>query len=260
MWSTAKSAWLRSLMFQFLTSNKDDAAGVNLSHTGAAGKGVQLTPTSLLVDAPTTNFLNGVSVIDATGLAIKVGTKTAKLSTDAANLVSDSPIKAPSGVIDAITASGAISAGSISAAAATLTNIGMTGTLSGGVINGASGLIGGVAIGTALAGGSGVLNATAGLQVQQGWFYGDSASAFMRQRVGNAGALGSAFVQVTSPDVGLNAPSGNIYMQGVTRFMGGRGIPWHNAAGTHVAWVPAVIYSGGDPGAANYPDGTIWFS
>lgn len=256
MWNQTKSAWLRSLMFQFLTSNKDDAAGVNLSHASAGGKGVQLTPTSLLVDAPTTNWLNGVGVLDATGLALKVGTKTVKLSTDAANLVSDSPIKAPSAVIDAITSTGAISAGSISAAAATLTNIGMSGTLSGGIINGSGGTIGGVVLGP-----SGLVTASgSGFVSNNGVFYGDGSSAIMRQRTPAGGALGAAFAQVTSPDIGLNTPSGSIYMYGTARFMGGRGIPWHNAAGTHVAWVPAVIYSGGDPGAANFPDGTIWFS
>jgi hypothetical protein len=261
MWRAAPtSAWVRALMFQYLTSNKDDSAGVNLAHTGAAGKGVQLTPTSVLIDAPTTNFLNGVHVVDATGITVKVGTKTAKLSTDASNLVSDSPIKAPSGIIDAITTSGAISAGSISAASATLTNIGMSGTLSGGIVNGASGLIGGVRLG-----GAGVLanNAIAdsgGFVSQQGYFYGTSNSGVVRQRNPSTGALGTAYLEAQAADLQIKATTGNIWMDGTTRFMGGRSVPWHNAAGTHVAYCGPVIYSGGDPGAGNFPDGTIWFS
>jgi len=261
MWRAAPtSAWVRSLMFQYLTSNKDDSAGVNISHTGAAGKGIQLTPTSLLVDATTTNFLNGLHVIDATGMTIKVGTKTAKLSTDAANLISDSPISAPSLVsTGGVTATGAISAGSISAASATLTNIGMSGTLSGGVLNGSAGTIGGVKLG-----GAGVLanNATAdsgGFASQQGYFYGTSNSAVVRQRAAN-GTLGVAYLEAAQNDVNVKATGGNIYMDGLTRFMGGRSVPWHNAAGTHVAYCGPVIYSGSDPGAGNFPDGTIWFS
>jgi hypothetical protein len=254
MWRAAPTnAWVRALMFQYLTSNKDDSAGVNLAHTGAAGKGVQLTPTSVLIDAPTTNFLNGVHVVDATGITVKVGAKTAKLSTDATNLVSDSPIKAPSAVIDAITTSGAISAGSISAPSATITNIGMSGTLSGGIINGASGLIGGVAMA------SNIATATGGYVSQQGYFSGTSNSAVMRQRAAN-GAVGSAYLEAQTTDLQVKAPAGNIWMDGTTRFMGGRSVPWHNAAGTHVAYCGPVIYSGGDPGAGNFPDGTIWFS
>jgi len=264
MWRAAPtSAWVRSLMFQYMTSNKDDATGVNISHTGAAGKGIQLTPTALLVDAPSTNFLNGVSVIDATGITVKVGAKTAKLSTDAANLVSDSPIKAPSGVIDAITATGAISAGSISAAAATLTNITMSGTLSGGILNGASGVIGGVQVGNASAFGSGGVRADAqGFVSGNGSFRGDSTGAIMQWRNPSGGAYGSQYLQTQQDNIiaGPTNAGSSFYMYPFLRIMQGRGVPWHNAAGTHVAWIAPTIYSGGDPGAGNYPDGTIWIS
>lgn len=262
MWSQTKSAWLRSLMFQFLLSNKDDAAGVSLFHTGSGAKGVQLTPTSLLVDAPSTNWLNGVGVLDVTGLALKVGAKTAKLSTDATNLVSDSPIKAPSLASDgAISAVGAITAGSLSAASATFTtSLTLTGaTVNGGILNGASAAINGVQIGNAVAHGAGGVRADAqGYHAQQGAFYGDGSGAFVRQRNPSGGAYGAASLQVTSDRT--NVASDMYINTGYLRIMGGRGIPWHNAGGTHQAWISPCIYSGPDPGASNFPDGTLWIS
>lgn len=256
MWRGAPtSAWVRSLMFQFLTSNKDDAAGVNISHSSAAGKGIQLTPTSLLVDATTTNFLNGVHTVDATGITVKVGTKTAKLSTDAASLLSDSPISAPSLIsTGGVTATGAVSAASISAPAATLTNIGMSGTLSGGIVNGASGLIGGVGMA------SNVATASGGFVSSAGIFSGATDGAYMRYRNPAGGALGTAFFQVDTANitVGPSNSTGSVFMYPYLRIMQGRGVPWHNVAGTHVAWISPTIVSGGDPGAANYPDGTVW--
>jgi hypothetical protein len=261
MWSQTKGAWLRSLMFQYLLSNKDDATGVSLFHASSGAKGVQLTPTSLLVDAPTTNFLNGVSVIDATGFALKVGAKTAKLSTDATALVSDSPIRAPSIASDgALTAVGALSAGSLSAPSATFTStLTLTGaTVNGGTLNGASAAINGVQIGNASAFGAGGVRADAqGFTSGLGSFRGDSGGAIMQQRAAGGG-YGSAYLQVTPDRTNV---AGDMYINtGYLRIMGGRGIPWHNAGGGHQAWISPCIYSGGDPGAGNFPDGTIWIS
>jgi hypothetical protein len=258
MWRAAPtSAWVRSLMFQYLISSQDTAAGTNIFHASSGGKGITLGPTSLLIDSPTTNFLNGVHVVDATGMTVKVGTKTAKLSTDTANLVSDSPIKAPSLVSDgAISAVGAISAGSISSASATLTNIGMSGTLSGGVINGSSGTIGSIghAAGVlSIGAGSASANA-AGVQAGQGYFYGDTNSAVMRQRTTSASAAGAAYAQVTATDVVL---SGTLVQLGNPRVLANAPLTYATTAGVKNGG--PVIY-GADPGVANVPEGTIWVS
>ena len=249
----------------FMTKGEDSASQVLLSHVNAAGKGVSFSGTGPGYEVHVNTDMrvqNGVMVVDTTGVAIKIGAKTAKLITDATALVSDSPIKAPGLVSDGvITAVGAVTAGSFTAPAATITNINMSGTLTGGILNGSRALIGSVNIGwdptrsiavpTEIYGGAFVPNG--------GYVYGDGNSVLIRQRTPATGALGGAYVQVNATDTHFQG-SGSVYMNPYLRIMGGRGIPWHNAGGTHVAWISPVIYSGSDPGAGNYPDGTLWIS
>jgi hypothetical protein len=259
MWSQAKNAWLRSLMFQNLLSNKDDAVGVNMFHTASGGKGLQLGPTSLLIDAPTTNFLNGVHTVDATGMTLKVGAKTAKLSTDATALVSDSPIKAPSLDIAGAVGVGALTAASLSVPTATVTtSLTLTGaTVTGGTLNAAGGTIGGVGIGSNIVttpAGSATANA-AGLQSGQGYFYGDSGGAVMRQRA-NAGSVpGAANVSVVATDVGIDGTA--IHLWGQTRIENNRPLQYVTTAGVKNG---GPVIWGADPGVANVPEGTIWGS
>lgn len=254
MYSVAKSAWLRSLMFQYLTSNKDDTTSVNISHLNATSfKGLNVGPTSLTLDQPT-NVLSGVVLIDTTGLSLKVGTQTVKLSTDANSLVSDTQIKAPALVIAGAISGGALTATSVAAPAATITNISMSGTLSGGgVINGGSGLIGGVTLG-----GSTVQPPSGfGMQSGQGWFYGDGNSAVMRQRPTLGGATGAAYVQVTATGIGLNASTVDVYQTGPLRILNGKSIQYYRADnGVQYNGGPVIV--GADPGVGNVPEGTIW--
>jgi hypothetical protein len=262
MWRATPGAWVRSLMFQFLTSNKDDAAGVSIYHTASGAKGIQFTPNSLLIDAPTTNWLNGVGVLDSTGLALKVGAQTAKLATDADGLTVDKIVKSPGVQTDVMTVTGGIAAGSVAAPSMTITStLTLTGaTVSGGTLNSTSGTIGGVTLATGQVGAG--QGAAGGMQSGQGHFYGDANSAVMRQRANAGAAWGAAYLQVTANDItaGPGGASGSFYMNEFLRIMAGRGIAWHNAGGTHQAWISPVIYSGSDPGAGNFPDGTIWLS
>jgi hypothetical protein len=148
----------------------------------------------------------------------------------------------------------------VSAAAATFTSaLTLTGaTVNGGIINSASGTIGGVQIGTTGAQGSGGVRAdTQGFQSQWGAFYGDGANAYVRQRNPANGVYGSCYLQVGQVNANIY---GDLYVRNYLRIMGGLGVPWHNAGGTHQAWIAPTIYSGGDPGAGNFPDGTIWIS
>ena len=262
------SSWLPyKPMPVFTVKTQDDAAQVSISHINAGGKGVNLTPTSVTVNADF-SVLTSILTVAASGVRVKTGAKTALLTTDAASLVSDSPISAPSlsltGAGTVLSAPGkTVSTGSIVADSGAITNISMTGTLTGGILNGTSGTIGGVSFASNIASTSG------GYVSQNGYFYGDGSTARLRRRNPAGGAVGTAFMSVSQDDVRIITtgesdvtPSlpGSIFMQGVTRFMGGRPVPWHNAAGTHVAYCGPTIYSPTDPGVANFPDGTIWIS
>ena len=58
MWRPSANTWVRSLMFQYLISTQDSAAGTNIHHAGSGGKGITIGPTVLAIDTPTTAFLS----------------------------------------------------------------------------------------------------------------------------------------------------------------------------------------------------------
>lgn len=262
---------------QFTTTTQDDASGVALSHLNAGGKGVILGPGSpagtglVTLNAPLT-VMGGALTADTTGVTVKTGTKTVKLTTSATDLVSDSPISAPSvtltGTGTVLTAAGkTLAVGTLTADQGTVTNISMSGTLTGGILNGTRALVNGVSIGwdtglTAPAASAGSIFGAGGYIAQQGFFTGDGSSALMRQRTPTTGAAGTAYLQVGATDItaGPTNSAGSVYMYPFLRIMQGKGIAWHNAGGTHQAWGAIAIYSASDPGASNFPDGTIWFS
>ncbi len=266
MFSKQHNKWVALLMLDNVTSTQDNASGVALSHKDAAGKGVVFGPgspagTGLLAITAPLNVLNGIMLVDGTGVTIKTGARAAKLTTDAANLVSDTAISAPALISGgALSVAGAISAASITVTGtATLPNISMSGQLTGGVLNGTSGTIGGVAMGTAGAHGSGGVRADAqGFHAQNGAFYGDGSSAVLRQRNPSSGAYSVNYLQVTTDRVNVGGSTGYMDVYPTFRLFGGRGIQWINAGGAHQAWISPVIVQAGDPGAGNFPDGTIW--
>ena len=262
MWRSP-GVWARSLMFQYLTSGTagapvDTASAVNVSHTGAAGKGITFAPTQVSIDTATVNIGNGLLTTTANNMALQTpAQKKATLSTNATELVSDTPIAAPglrltAGTLNAagltttvgalsatslalgtgpITGAGAITSGPItSSGTITGTTLAISGT---GNIGGASGV---VFNGTWIA-------APQGFVANAGYFNGDSSQAIMAYRNSTNGAVAAA--QLTADSTRLN-------------LRGGQGMLWWNAAGQGVAWISPVIVSGTDPGAANYPDGTIW--
>lgn len=257
------SSWLPyKPMPIFTVKTQDDASQVSISHINAAGKGVNFLPSGVTVNADLTVH-SGVLGVTTTGVTFKTGSKTVKFTTDAASLLSDSPISAPSlsltGAGTVISAPGkTVVTGSVIADSGAITNISMTGTMTGGILNSTTGTIGGVALASssATAGQVSGANGAQGFHSGQGQFYGDSAGAVMRQR--SAGVWGAAYAKVWPTDVELN--SSTITFNGQTKFMGGRSVNWYNAAGTHVAYCGPTIYSPTDPGVANFPDGTIWIS
>lgn len=217
-----------------------------IGHTGAGGLGLTFTAAEVGVN---TNFnvLNGVLTVNSTGVSIKTGAKTAKLTTDATYLVSDSPVSMP-GL--------ALTGGTLNATGrgATLGSLTVEGAATvNGALNAASGTIGGVGHSggrvTAGALGQGGL----GVVTDHGIFYGDASSAVMRYWSGSA--MGGPYLQVTnSGQVASGGGNFDVYNQmrimqlPIQYYYGGVGI-WNFAPS---------FYSAGDPGAQYFPDGTIW--
>lgn len=239
-----------------LAITQDDASGAGFAHVSAGGKGMVYTSTSILIGA-NLNVLSGVLTADATGITIKTGTKVVKLTTSTTGLVSDSPISAPSVVLtgtgSVLSAAGkTIVVGSVNADTGNITNIAMTGTLSGGVINGTSGTIGSITL-------SGHANAPNGFVSQAGYFYGDANSAHMQYRNAASGALGGPYVQVTSGGIQF-AGGGLVDVYGNMRFLNNTYPAYYYSGNNGVVNIAPSFYSAGDPGAGNFPDGTIWIN
>ena len=262
-----------------LTSNQDTSAGVNVSHTAAAGgKGAIFTPTQLQVTADL-NVQSGALSVDSSGVGMmSPGQKKAYFTSNATELVLDTPLALPSirlmgsgNVIDATSkaiVTGALTASSVTSQGA----VNATGAITGGslstsgALTAASATIGGIAFANNIAtypAGSAAANA-AGLQLGQGYFYGDASSAVIRQRASAGVAAGSAYAQVKAVDVVLQAdPStGLIQISGAdVQLRGGNNLDFYNSGGTKLGvGIGPVVQSASDPGAANYPEGTIWIS
>ena len=253
---TLPTGWVRSLMFQYLTSVQDTAAGVNISHSAAAGKGALFTPTAVNIDLPV-NLTNGLLTTTANNMAVQTpAQKKATLSTNATELVSDTPLAIPNvrltGTGTAIDATGkAVTVGALTAASLALGggaitgagSIAATSVASSGAITAPAVTISGLSTINGTTFQAGYTEATSGYVSQAGYFRGDGNGAVMSYRNPSGGAASAHQLQGRSDMI---------------RLFGGQGIGWHNAGGTHVAWISPVIVSGSDPGAANYPDGTIW--
>ena len=242
---------------QNLKTVTDTASLVKISHAQSGDKGLTFGTTNISTDMPLS--VMGVLTADGTGVLIKTGAKTAKLTTDADSLVSDSPITAPSieligGTNPVLDATGKeVKVGTLTATQVSATSIGLSGTLTGGVLNGASGTIGGVALASSIASASG------GFISQGAFLSGTPTAAYLRRRDPADGSVGGASVVVTDTYV-QNIGGPDIYLDGQLRFRTGANMYWYDSGGTHRGYVPAVIYSATDPGAANFPNGSIWFS
>lgn len=245
---------------QFTTTTQDDASGVALSHLNAGGKGVILGPgtpagTGLVtLNAPLT-VMGGALTADTTGVTVKTGAKTAKLTTSATDLVSDSPLTVPSltlsGAGTVLAAAGKVVAvGTITADTGTITNVNASGIIQGGTFKGAvdgttvnastGGTIGGVALSSSL------VTATNGVITQGAFMRGDASLGYLGYRNPSGGAVSTSVMTLDSSYIRFRVPNG---------------IPLDKADGTHTgAWIGGAIVSGSDPGAANFPNGTIWVS
>lgn len=225
-----------------------------LANLNAGGKGIQFLAGSVDITHDL-NVLGGVLTTRATGVGIKVGTKTALLSTDAANLISDTPLSVPGVIISgtgtisaagknvttgALTADSITTAGTLTAGAANVASLTATGN-----VNGAAGVIGGVTLS------GNFIVSPSGMASSYGYFNGDTNGALMRYRNPSNGALSSTYVQATNADINLSSQGGGY----VSIFSQGRGVRWYNASNVHDRWVGLVYVGSSDPGG---PDGTIW--
>jgi hypothetical protein len=238
----------------------DTTTEVKIGHSASGSKGVIFGPGDIKVDQPF-SVLNNTLNVDATGVNVKTGTAVAKLTTDATHLLSDKPLKISavdltSGtgtVIDATAKTVAV--GTLTSTQVNTTNMSLSGTLSGGVLNGSSGTIGGVTLSGNYA------QANSGYVANEGYFYGDSTGAIMRQRDAGTGTVSASYIQIQDAE--------NIVIDGGTTWFRGAGridnpsLPldqWLWVTPGADGWLGPVIYSASDPGAANYPNGTIWVS
>ena len=271
VYSRERSAWIPTLMVLNLRATKDDTQGVSLSHTGAGGKGVTLSPTEIILDNPL-NVMGNVLKVTGTGVTIKTGVAAALLTTSDVALVLDKPLvlpvtaTQPGLTFSGTTAATAITTGNrnidVGTGRVTAANITLTGTLAGGassVLNASKATIGGVKVGIT----PNLVEASSGFVAQAGYFHGGATSAIMRQRdTATPFAVGVPFVQVTDTAVIIDGTDhgGTLYLRNAIRIENPatpiRNILW-TGPGTD-AYMGPVIVSATDPGAANYPRGTIW--
>jgi hypothetical protein len=224
-----------------------DATTVTLRQT-AAGSGI------ILGSDGTGNIekLNaglGTVLADVAGVTLKVGAKTVVLATNAAGLTVDSPVS----VTGTLSASGALTAASAAlSGAVTAASAAISGILSGGTVNGGSGLIGGVTLsGNRVTAGTG---AAGGMVSGSGHFYGDASSALMRHSSDTG-----PYLQVTSSG-GLFSGGGQFDFFTTMRMLSGNVIQYYYNNNTQAVNIPPSFYAASDPGAGNFPDGTIWIN
>ena len=242
---------------QNLAVPTDDGTSVILAHSTASGKGLVLGASTVGITG-NLNVLNGLHTVDPTGMTIKSGSRVAKLSTDTANLISDTPLSVPSialsGTGTVISAAGkTVAVGTLTADSATITNISMSGTLTGGVLNGTSGVIGGVNIAgnTSASFASNRVTASDGLLANGGRFTGNGSSALMSANGGGP------YLQVDGGG-GRYAGGGQFDFQNTVRLLNGNVLVYYNSNNSVAVNVAPSLYSAGDPGAGNFPEGTIW--
>ena len=247
-----------------LIPGPDTSTAAGLSHSTAGGNGIIFGPSDIKVAQPI-DVLTGLFKIEASGITVRTGSTTAVLTTDADSLVSSVGLKAPkitlTGTGTVISAVGKeIEVGTVNAAQVVTTNMGVSGTLTGGVFNGTTGIIGGVGLGVVPTGTPaaplGQVEAHNGFLAQAAMFTSDGASALVKARSLPGGAAKAGLVQVDD-NVSLNGTEINYLANGIVR---NKTLRWADSGGVLRGQYATSIYSATDPGAANFPEGTIWVS
>ena len=240
----------------------DTTAIAGIGHVGAGSKGITFrsTPTPSQVEV-TDNFnvLGGVLHVSSTGVAVKTGTKTAKLTTSATHLVSDTPLSASelalTGTGTVISAGGAGRTATLGAT--TVSSLISTGTVAAsGAVTAPSGTIGNVKFQNNEI----IVPVNQGMRSGEGWFYGGANSAVMRHTTD--GVSGSPnYVQVDANSVQIAGDSGTFNVYPLMRIYGANPIQYYGGSGVFRGNIAPTIYDAtGSPDPAYYPEGTIWVS
>jgi hypothetical protein len=250
-WRSKLGPWVPiTPMPLYMVATQDTSAAVSLAHVSAAGKGVTFTPTDIRITGPL-NVLTDVVEVTTVGISIKTGARKATLSTDATHVVGDTPFKLPSMVLTGtgtvIDATGkTIVAGTVTSTLLSTQNMNLSGTLSGGIINGASGTIGGVKLGIT----ANVAEAPAGFLSQGATFVGDGSKGILGYTAKQGKVHVDDRVGLLGLGVDLNADMA----------VRNKAIAWYDITNALKGYYAVSVYSATDPGAANFPEGTIWFS
>jgi len=231
----------------------DTTTAVKLGHSAAGGKGLTFSATGMSTD--TSFAINGGTLTVAdTGVTIKTGTKAVLLTTTTTDLVSDSPITAPSltltGSGTVLTATGkTLAVGTLTATSVSAATIAASGALTGGV--GSS--INGVDFP------GNYTSAASGYVVSWGYFYGNTNGSIMRKRDPGTGTLGASYIHVLDTSIQSVATYHDFYS--TPRVMNERAIQFYNDDNTAVlGYGGPVVYTSAAISAADYPNGTIWVS
>jgi hypothetical protein len=253
--------WARQgFLPQNLAGFEDDVDGVGLSHNvggvGANPKGVRLTPTEVQITADAFRVLTDTFKVDATGVTIKSGTNIAvKMTTDATGLVLDGPVKAEQTSYVGSPESVAIDASGKEVKAGTLTVATIVASAPG--VVSAAGRVTALDFATTGPGPSTLHGVSLAGGVITGELRDEILHAYGDANKGYVKGFGKA---------GLIEVDDNVTIKG-TKTVLESVIEETNAV--YPKWVFSgvpntisahVIYSATDPGATNFPEGTIWIS
>lgn len=234
-YSTSTGAWRDIQAFQYLTVD-DQSTGVGLRLSPGTSNSVTLETNQVALGT------NRSLVVSPTSLAIKTGAATVTLTTDSTSLVSNAGISAPSGSFTSLTTTG-INNGS---SALTTGSVTASGAITAGSLNVSSGAS---ALNTVTA-----TSLVASGTVQSTTVYGTTSvrggSVSMADTKVSAHGSTTSFLQLESSFVKISGDSVVLAPTSPTT-----AIRYNSAGGPPLA---VVVISASDPGAANYPEGTIW--
>lgn len=280
-WKAKDNTWknFRPLAQSF--KQTETAGVVTLTHIQAGGKGLVFTGasgTGTISSSLPFSVLGTLGVgfdlgtnQPTTGVTIKTGTKTAKLTTDAANLISDTPLTLPGLTLNGVLAASGqtLNVGMINATGGSVTNLSVSGTLTGNKYTGTEFTItGGVSSkGNFFTAPTGGAAGTSGLVMGNGLAYGDSTGMLIRQRLASDGSVGEVWFRAQDRVLQAGGDANgsrffDIYPQLRIRSGNDYAVQWLNDAGTVKGYMGIVVVSNASTNlpAGDYPNGTIWIA
>lgn len=233
-YATSAGQWRDIAAYQYLTVD-DGSTSVGMRLSSTASNSLSLESSKAVLG------INRILTVNPTSVDIKTGSATASLTTNASFLVSSIGLSAPASAFTSITTSGidngtsAITTGSVTA----------SGSLTAGSIS----ISGTSVLGTATA-----TSLTASAGVQGVTVYGTTSV-----RGGSVLLSGTKVSANGAPSSNVELESSYVKIAGdavvISPTSSTTPIRYNNASGPIV---PLIVVSASDPGAANYPEGTLW--